>query len=444
MAANRARSEHELEDPRDSSGGAAADRDRVKRIGIVAAAVLPMVVAAVAPSASAGQRIDRVGFLVAGLLAGFGLTRLTGWLDPSAVAGLAAARVADGTDRDGAVETAGPAARAEVATPVERPVLFDHAAVDDVAALAPVADPEPAVAGPEPAPEPVVVADPVAVADASPAPARASTKGKRKGSSKAAKRPVAPADPVAAEPVVPAPVVAVEPVAAEETSAAAPAAEAAAPDAPSDEAVAEGTGPTAAATADEVDPVDIVGIAARTLASQLAPGTRIPSPALSALDSGRTPTRTTPAAKTAERVRPPADQRAAAPVRGTAPATSTARSRRTETVPTDEDRADGSRPTGDEVRPDAAGVDAPETSVVELLAKRAASTGSSVWSLAMNGGGGPASWALAPNAEAARKAAEEAVREALDNAGRADDDPAADAADRGTSPIVGRVPRRDR
>lgn len=402
-----------------------------------------MVVAAVAPSASTGQRIDRVGFLVAGLLAGFGLTRLTSWLDPGAVAGLTPARAAGRVDGEGTAEVADGSERAGVAAPVERPVLFDHAAVDDVAALAP-----------DVAPEPVVDAD---AGSPTPAPKPATTKGKRKGSSKAAKR-AAAAEPVVAEPVVAEPVVAVEetPAAVSDAKAAETDAPAAEPAAVTDDVVAapaaidpvdtvDETDPAETAAPDEVDPVDMAGIAARTLASQLAPGTRIPSPALSALDSGRAPVRTTPTTKATDRVRPASDQPTAAPVRGTAPATSTARGRRMDTVPADDDRADTGRPTGDEAHADAAaGTDAAETSVVELLAKRAASTGSSVWSLAMNGSGGPASWALAPNAEAARKAAEDAVREALDNAGRADEDAPADAADRGTSPIVGRVPRRDR
>jgi len=426
--------------------------ESVRRIGTVIAAVLPAGVAAWAPATSTGQRIDRVGFLVAGLLVGFGLSRLTAWMSPPAVLTAAAARHAARTahpslaalDRDAEPV----AAEAVVAdAPVEPPVLFDHAREE--AAVVTADAPEPQVE--PPALEPVAVepaaVEPAAVEPAAVEPAAvepvaeagvpaAKVPAKR---AKGGKKKPRPAVEVAApEPVVTVPAATVEPeVPAEPVPAVVSEAEpvATAPSAsPSTEAVT-GDATTGPVTAEPAEAVDLVGLAARALATQLQPGSRDVASVFSALDASRVTSPKGVSARQVERPRTPATEATASPARGEAPPTGKRVTVRSEPP------SDAVEAARDERRPEPV-ADTPEPSVVELLAKRAAANGSSVWSLAMAGSSGSATWALAPTAEAARKAAEDAVREVVDSAGRPDAD--SEPVDRGARPIVGRIPQRDR
>ncbi len=337
------------------------------------AAVLPAGVAAWAPATSTGQRIDRVGFLVAGLLVGFGLSRLTAWMSPPtmlvAAATRHAARIAHPSVHPGAPVGTRDAID-HPAVPVERPVLYDHAQ-DETAVVA--------------AELPVHDAAPVEVAPTA-APAKRAKGGRKKAS------PATTA--VAVEPVV----------------------------------AVEADGPS-------TDPVDLVGLATRALATQLQPGARDVASVFSALDASRVAAPKVTPSRLLERARTPVAEATTAPARGEAPPTGKRVTVRSEPP------SEATESSPDERRP-APMADGPEPSVVELLAKRAAANGSSVWSLAMAGSSGSATWALAPTAEAARKAAEDAVREAVDSAGRPDAD--GEPVDRGARPIVGRIPQRDR
>jgi hypothetical protein len=403
----------------------------VRRIGTVIAAVLPAGVAAWAPASSTGQRVDRVGFLVAGLLVGFGLSRLTAWMSPPAVLAAAAARHAARTAHPSVSEAVADTTALEhvaidgpaVPDDVDRPVLFDHAREESVvAAEIPVAAAAPV--------DDVPVAEPAAP----PIPAATAPVKRAKGGKKKA-RPAPSVEAMTAEtepaaPVVTAgPEVAVAPV----PEPSAPVADAA--DTAAAETAAVEPAPAAVAEETPAEPVDLVGLAARALATQMQPAGRDVANVFSALDATRVASPKTTPSRSTERSKASAAEATAVPARGEAPPTGKRVTVRSEPP------SDAVESARDERRPEPTS-DGSEPSVVELLAKRAAANGSSVWSLAMAGQSGSATWALAPTAEAARKAAEDAVREAVDSAGRPDTD--GGPVDRGARPIVGRIPQRDR